>query len=194
MRRARAASSPLPHACKRFVISAVRASMYFPSPAHPTRELQEYTKTVAGFGGLLSPVPADGEKCRIMISLQKAENKMKYLTTMALMLNLGVASVYAQQSPVRMTFSGNGAPNAIDLKHPGTNTAEENVAGIGTLGSFTFRDLRAAATVPQPSSTCAGLFFPSVAGGGIFRFQDGSLLTVVLTGGGDCIDLVHRMA
>jgi len=149
---------------------------------------------VAGFGGLLSPVPADGEKCRIMISLQKAENKMKYLTTMALMVNLGVASVYAQQNPVRMTFSGNGAPNAIDLKHPGANTAEENVAGIGTLGSFTFRDLRAAATVPQPSSACAGLFFPSVAGGGIFRFQDGSLLKVVLTGGGDCIDLVHGTA
>ena len=24
------------------------------------------------------------------------------------------------------------------LKHPGANTVEENVAGIGTLGSFTF--------------------------------------------------------
>jgi hypothetical protein len=119
---------------------------------------------------------------------------MKHISTMALMLNLGVAGIYAQQNPVRMTFSGNGAPNAIDLKHPSAHTAEENVAGIGTLGAFTFRDLRAAATLPQPSSTCAGLFFPSVAGGGIFRFQDGSLLKVVLTGGGDCIDLVHEMA
>jgi hypothetical protein len=109
----------------------------------------------------------------------------------ALMLNLGVAGIYAQQHAVRMTFSGNGSANAIDLKHPGANTVEENVAGIGTLGSFTFRDLRAAATVPQPSSACTGIFFPSVAGGGIFRFQDGSLLKVVLTGGGDCIDLVH---
>jgi hypothetical protein len=118
----------------------------------------------------------------------------KHISTVALMLNLGVAGIYAQQNPVRMTFSGNGAPNAIDLKHPGANTVEENVAGIGTLGSFTFRDLRAAATVPQPSSACAGLFFPSVAGGGIFRFQDGSLLKVVITGGGDCIDLVHGMA
>ena len=124
--------------------------------------------------------------------LQKDRGKhMKHLATVALMLSFGVAGIYAQQRPVRMTFSGNGAPNAIDLKQPGANTAEENVAGIGTLGSFTFRDLRAAATVPQPSSTCAGLFFPSVAGGGIFRFQDGSLLKVVLTGGGDCIDLVH---
>ena len=33
-----------------------------------------------------------------------------------------------------------------------------------------------------------------MAGGGIFRFQDGSLLKVVITGGGDCIDLVHGMA
>jgi hypothetical protein len=30
-----------------------------------------------------------------------------------------------------------------------------------------------------------------VAGAGIFRFQDGSLLKVNLTQGGDCIDLVH---
>jgi hypothetical protein len=122
------------------------------------------------------------------------KRSMKHISTVALMLNLGVAGIYAQQNPVRMTFSGNGAPNAIDLKHPGANTVEENVAGIGTLGSFTFRDLRAASTVPQTSSACAGLFFPTVAGGGIFRFQDGSLLKVVITGGGDCIDLVHGMA
>jgi hypothetical protein len=122
------------------------------------------------------------------------KRSMKHITMAALMLNLGVAGIYAQQYPVRMTFSGNGAGNAIDLKHSGANTAEENVAGIGTLGSFTFRDLRAAAALPQPSSACAALFFPSVAGGGIFRFEDGSLLKVVLTGGGDCIDPVHGMA
>ncbi len=118
---------------------------------------------------------------------------MKHVAA-ALILVAGAANVCAQQIPVKMAFSGNGASNAIDLKHPGANTVEENVAGTGTLGSFTFRDLRAAATVPQASSACAGLFFPSVAGGGIFRFQDGSLLKVVLTGGGDCIDLVHGMA
>jgi hypothetical protein len=116
---------------------------------------------------------------------------MKHIATVALMLNLGVAGVYAQQRPVMMTFSGNGAPNAIDLKHANASTVEENVAGNGTLGPFTFRDLRAAANSPQPSSTCAGVFFPSVAGGGILRFQDGSLLKVNLTGGGDCIDFVH---
>jgi len=116
---------------------------------------------------------------------------MKHIATVALMLNLGVAGVYAQQQPVKMTFSGNGAPSTIDLKHPNSSTVEENVVGNGTLGPFTFRDVRAAANSPQPSSACAGVFFPSVAGGGILRFQDGSLLKVNLTGGGDCIDFVR---
>ena len=97
----------------------------------------------------------------------------------------------------RLSFSGNGGPSAIDLKQPNSNNVEENVAGNGTLGPFTFRDIRSAATSPQPSSTCSGVFLPSVAGGGILRFQDGSLLKVNLKQGadsGDCIDLVHPMA
>ena len=118
---------------------------------------------------------------------------MKHIATLALMINLAIASVYAQQTPLKMTFSGTGAASPIDLKQPNTNTAEENVAGNGTLGPFTFRDVRAIATSPQPSSTCSGLYFPSVAGAGagLLRFQDGSLLKVNLTQGGDCIDLVH---
>ena len=116
---------------------------------------------------------------------------MKHIATVALMLNIGVAGVYAQQRPVNMTFSGTSAPSTIDLKQPNSSTVEENVAGNGTLGPFTFRDVRAAANSPQASGTCAGVFFPSVVGGGILRFQDGSLLKVNLTGGGDCIDFVH---
>jgi hypothetical protein len=104
------------------------------------------------------------------------------------------AVAHAQQTPIKMTFSGNAGATTIDLKQTNANTGEENLAGNGTLGSFSFRLIKASATAPQPSSTCAGLFFPNTAGGGIFRFQDGSLLYVSLTGGGDCIDFVHMMA
>jgi hypothetical protein len=118
---------------------------------------------------------------------------MKCLTTLALMVNLAIASAYAQH-PVKMVFSGTGATSPIDLKQPNTNMGEENLAGNGTLGSFTFRYVDASASSPQPSNTCSGLYFPTVAGAGLFRFQDGSLLNVVVTQGGDCIDFVHLVA
>ena len=72
------------------------------------------------------------------------KRSITHIATLALMLNLGVAGIYAQQNPVRMTFSGNGAPSAINLQQPNTNTLEENVAGNGTLGPFTFRNVSAA--------------------------------------------------
>src|SRR5690242_9363647 len=116
---------------------------------------------------------------------------MKHIATMALMLNLGVAGAQAHQRQVRMTFSGNGGASSANLQQPNSNTVEENVTGKGTLGSFTFRNITAEAASPQPSSTCSGpnqAFFPRVAGGGILRFGDGSLLKVNLVEGGDCID------
>ena len=116
--------------------------------------------------------------------------------TMALMLTLGVASVYAQQLPVTMRFSGIGGPSPIDLKQPNSINLEENVSGDGALGPFTLRDLRAASIPPQTSSTCSGPFLPAVFGGGILRFQDGSLLTFSIkpNQGGDCIDLVQKVS
>lgn len=118
---------------------------------------------------------------------------MKHLTTIALM-SLVVAGAYAQQTPIKMTFSGTGAASSIDLKQPNTNNGEENVAGNGTLGSFTFRVVRAGENGPQPNSSCSGVYFQTVAGAGLFRFQDGSLLNVTITQGGDCIDFVHLVA
>ena len=115
---------------------------------------------------------------------------MKRTATVALMLNLGVAGVYAQQRPVKMTFSGTLEPSTINLQ-PGTNNNEEDLAGNGTLGPFTYRGLHADTASPQPSSTCSGpthLYFLTVTGGGVFRFQDGSLLTVRITQGAACID------
>ncbi len=121
--------------------------------------------------------------------------RCQHLTIVALLLNAGVAAVFAQQSPVRITFSGTGGASAFDLKQPNTHTGEQNLAGNGTLGPFTFKLLRASANSPEPSSTCSTTFIPVLAGGGILRFQDGSLLRVtIMPGGGDCIDFVHRVA
>ena len=122
---------------------------------------------------------------------------MKHIATVALMLNLGVAGVYAQQKPVKMTSSGTLEVSTINLQ-PNTNTDEQNLAGNGTLGPFTFRELHADPASPQPSSTCSGpthLYFPNVAGGGVFRLQDGSLLTVGVTAGSSiCIDFMAGVA
>ena len=122
---------------------------------------------------------------------------MKYIATMALMLNLSVASIYAQHQPVKMTFSGTAGPTPVNLQLPNTTNDEENYAGNGTFGQFTFRNVRAATAFPQTSSTCSGpnkLAFSSVSGAGVFRFHDGSLLMVNLTGGTDCIDLAVGQA
>ena len=90
-----------------------------------------------------------------------------------------------------MTFSGTSAASTIDLQQPGTTNSEDNSAGNGTLGPFTFRVVSTSMTSPQKSSACSGptkVYFPTVAGAGVFRFQDGGLLKVNLTGGSDCID------
>ena len=121
---------------------------------------------------------------------------MKRTATVALMLNLGVASLYAQQRPVEMTFSGSIVPTSINLK-PNTITDEELSAGNGTLGNFTFRKLRTDETSPQSFGSCGGGFGPNfrvVAGGGVFRFEDGSLLTTKIMGGASCIDVTNGTA
>ena len=105
-----------------------------------------------------------------------------------LTLSLGVADIYARERPVRMTFSGSMVPTSISVQ-PNTITDEELLEGNGALGPFTLRKLRTDALAPQPSSACAGLNIPVVAGGGVFRFQDGSLLTFQISEGGLCIDL-----
>ena len=113
---------------------------------------------------------------------------MKHIATVALMLNLGVASLYAQQRPVKMTFSGTNVATMINLK-PDTVTDEHHSAGNGTFGAFTFRELHADGTAPQPPSGCTGPNFAVVAGAGVFSFQDGSLLIVTVKDGSGCIDL-----
>jgi len=118
---------------------------------------------------------------------------MKHIATLAVMLNLAVAGIYAQQRPLKMTLSGSKVPTTLDLG-ANTSTDEVQLAGNGTLGEFTFRGLRTDETIPQSFGTCgagSGPTFRVVAGGGAFRFQDGSLLTVAITGGSLCVDLDH---
>ena len=107
--------------------------------------------------------------------------------TMALALPAG-----AQQ--VKMAYSGTSTgASAVNLQQPGTVTVEENFEGNGALGPFTSRIISAETTSPQqPPSTCSGpanIYFIRVAGAGVLRFQDGSLLMVNVTQGADCIDL-----
>ncbi len=122
---------------------------------------------------------------------------MKYIATMALMLNLGVASLYAQHYSVKMAVSGTSVPSTVNLQQPNTSNSEDDYAGNGTLGSFTYRDVRAVTNSPQPSSTCSGpnkIAGAAYVGAAVFRFQDGSLLNVSLTQETDCIDLAAGQA
>jgi hypothetical protein len=118
---------------------------------------------------------------------------MKHFPAIALLL-FCVHGSYAktEQTPVRMTFSGSMVPTSINMG-PNTVTDEELLAGDGTFGPFTFRKLRTDA-LPAPSSACSGpmqINVPVVAAAsaGVFRFQDGSLLTIAVTEGALCIDL-----
>ncbi len=68
---------------------------------------------------------------------------------------------------------------------PDAPTAEYLLAGNGALGQFDLRAVSVSIPAPQPPSTCSGpnkVYGSAVAGGGVFRFADGSLLNVYLTG------------
>ena len=122
---------------------------------------------------------------------------MKYTATMALLLTLSVASAYPNEKRVKMTFSGTSETSATNLQQPDTSNDSDNFAGNGRLGSFTVHNARAIANAPTVSSSCSGasqLFFAELAGGGVFRFQDGGLLYIHLVQGGDCIDLATNVA
>ena len=111
----------------------------------------------------------------------------------AMSLTMALALPAAAQQ-VKMAYSGTSTgASAVNLQQPGTVTVEENFEGNGALGPFTVRIISAETTSPQqPPSTCSGpnnFYFIRVAGAGVFRFQDGSLLKVNVWQGADCIDL-----
>ena len=109
------------------------------------------------------------------------------LVLVALMLNLGVAAAHAEQRHVKMTFSGTNVATTINLQ-ANTVTDETHLAGRGSLGPFTFRELHADGAAPQPPSGCLGPSFGVLKGAGVFRFQDGSLLIVTVVDGSGCVN------
>ncbi|MFL6450491.1 MAG: hypothetical protein ACJ746_22845 [Bryobacteraceae bacterium] len=116
---------------------------------------------------------------------------MRYIASAALIFTLGVGGLYAYERPVKMTFSGTAGASAIDLQYPGRMTGEDNFAGNGNLGSFTFREVESNGGSPQESSTCSGatkLYFTLQVGAGVLSFGDGSSLVLNLREGSDCID------
>jgi hypothetical protein len=119
---------------------------------------------------------------------------MKRIAIAALLAQLVGVGAYAddRSTNVRMKASGDSLATTINLQD-NTITDEEKLAGDGTLGTFTFHGLRADSDVPAmpvPPATCGTpLFVPVTTGTGVFRFDDGSLLVVNITGGGICIDL-----
>jgi hypothetical protein len=122
---------------------------------------------------------------------------MKRITLMTLMITLGIASLCADPGPANMTLSGTAAWSTITLG--GTAAGEYNLAGTGTLGPFTFRIVSTSVSAPQPSNSCLGptkLYFTVIPGGGagVLSSQDGSTLTLNLTGGGDCLDFLSGNA
>jgi hypothetical protein len=70
------------------------------------------------------------------------------LVLVALMLNLGGGRVFAKQKHVEMTFSGTNVATTINLQ-ANTSTDETQLAGRGSLGPFTFRELHADVALPQ---------------------------------------------
>ena len=129
--------------------------------------------------------------------LRYAKGPMKHLATVTLILVLGVTTGYAHADSVKMTFSGVSDTSPNNLQQPDTSNDGDNFAGDGTLGAFDVRLVRAISNTPGSSSTCAGadqLFLTELAGGGVFRFHDGSLLNVNLTQGEDCIDFTTGLA
>ena len=112
---------------------------------------------------------------------------MKRMLTIVLMLLFGVAAGYAQDSSVKMQSSGPELVTAFNVQ-VNTTTCEEKLAGSGSLGHFTYRGLRVDSNNFTVTDACPNGYLQVTGGEGIFRFSDGSLMSVNITGGSICID------
>ena len=117
---------------------------------------------------------------------------MKGMVIVALVLLFGVVA-YAQDNQdntVKTKYSGSELTTAFLLQGPDTVIAgEEKLGGNGSLGQFTYRALRGDdVTTLTITDACPNGNIPVTEGEGIFRFSDGSLMTVQITGGSICVD------
>jgi hypothetical protein len=99
---------------------------------------------------------------------------MKSIAIIGMLLGLSASTVYAHERPVKMSVSGTSGPSAVNLQAPGTTTGEDNFAGTGSLGAFTFRSLLAQSMTPDPSGSCPSAtqtYFPELTGGGCFALR-----------------------
>jgi hypothetical protein len=122
-----------------------------------------------------------------------------YLLIAAMFLTVALAlPAAAEKVTVDMKFSGSSAGSAItNVLYPNTSNGEDDFAGDGPLGSFTYRFVDAQMNFPTPSSICpkpTDLHFSDPVGAAVLRFHDGSLLYLKLTQGDDCIDLTAGLA
>ena len=107
---------------------------------------------------------------------------MKHLVTITMILTMWVASGYAQN--VNMSLSGTSAPSTINLG-VGLGTSEYTLDGNGV----SLRLISASGPSAQPPAGCTtGVFGMVLAGEGVFRLADGSLLKARVTGGSDCVN------
>jgi hypothetical protein len=107
---------------------------------------------------------------------------MKRTALAAVVFQLAVSSVSAQDrtTDLKMTASGTMLGTTINLQN-NTITDEEDLAGDGTLGAFTFHGLRADATAtqtPEPPAACeTPLFSRSSTGQACFGLRMGASLS-----------------
>jgi hypothetical protein len=112
---------------------------------------------------------------------------MKRTVTVVLMLLLTAAASYAQQKPVKMKYSGSELTTTYNIAG-NMFSGEEKLTGDGSLGHFTYRALRADGDNFTITDACPEGDFSVLKGAGIFRFSDGSLMTVNITGGAISVD------
>lgn len=112
---------------------------------------------------------------------------MNRMIAVVMMLLFGVAAGYAQNNPVTMQSSGPELVTAFNVQGS-TTTCEEKLTGNGSLGEFSYRGLRADSNDFTITDACPNGNLAVTGGAGIFRFSDGSLMSVNITGGSICID------